>query len=187
MALKKLPYSTLEPLIRAHLSVEEEESATDLIRRLRAARKRGHLTASELEAVCYWKSPRAIQYIRSNHPTLIRSATRSALATRSERRRLEALMQLKGVSVPMASAVLMLLNPKRYGVIDIRVWQLLHAVGTVTKNSGGIGFNFKNWYQFLVILRYFAKKLGVSARDIERTLFVAHKEYQAGRLYRYDG
>ena len=59
----------------------------------------------------------------------------------------------------MASALLMLLNPKRYGVIDIRVWQLLHKIGTVSKNAEGVGFTFKNWYQFLVILRYFAKKL----------------------------
>jgi len=185
MALTKLPYSRLEPLIREHLSIEEEESAAELIRRLRVVRKRGYVTPAELEAVCYWKSPRAIQYIRSNSPAHVRATTRSALATRSERRRLEALRQLKGVSVPMASALLMLLNPKRYGVIDIRVWQLLHEVGTVTKNADGVGFSFKNWYQFLVILRYFAKKLGVSARDVERTLFIVHKEYQAGRLYKY--
>jgi hypothetical protein len=185
MALRKLPYSRLEPLIHKHLSIEEEESAADLIRRLRAARKRGYVTRAELEAVCYWKAPRAIQHIRSNSPARVRATTRSALATRSERRRLEALRQLKGVSVPMASARLMLLNPKRYGVIDIRVWQLLHKVGTVTKNAEGVGFTFKNWYQFLVVLRYFAKKFGVSARDVERTLFIVHKEYQAGRLYKY--
>ena len=87
----------------------------------------------------------------------------------------------------MASAILMLLDPKRYGVIDIRVWQLLHQVGTVTRNPRGVGFNFKNWYQFLVILRHLAKKLGVSARDVERTLFIVHKEYQAGRLYKHGG
>jgi hypothetical protein len=107
MALTKLPYSRLEPLIREHLSIEEEESAAELIRRLRVARKRGYVTPAELEAVCYWKSPRAIQYIRSNSPAHVRATTRSALATRSERRRLEALRQLKGVSVPMASALLL--------------------------------------------------------------------------------
>jgi hypothetical protein len=96
MALTKLPYSRLEPLIREHLSIEEEESVAELIRRLRVARKRGYVTPAELEAVCYWKSPRAIQYIRSNSPAQIRATTRSALATRSERLRLEALRQLKG-------------------------------------------------------------------------------------------
>ena len=116
--------------------------AAELIRRLRVARKRGYVTPAELEAVCYWKSPRAIQYIRSNSPAQVGATTRSALATRSERRRLEALRQLKGVSVPMASALLMLLNPKRYGVIDIRVWQLLHKIGTVSKKRRGGGVHF---------------------------------------------
>jgi hypothetical protein len=87
------------------------------------------------------------------------------------------------VSVPMASAILMLLYPKRYGVIDIRVWQLLYKIGTVTKNPKGIGFSFANWYQFLKVIRYFAKEFGVTARDVERALFVAHKKYQKGRLY----
>jgi len=72
-------------------------------------------------------------------------------------RRLEALRTLDGVSVPMASAILTLLSPCRYGVIDIRVWQLLYA-GEVTRKSNGVGFNFNNWYQFLMKLRYFAKK-----------------------------
>jgi hypothetical protein len=84
----------------------------------------------------------------------------------------------------MASAILMLLHPRRYGVIDIRVWQLLHAVGAVTKKSSGVGFNFDNWYQFLMIIRHFSKRLRVGARDIERTLFVAHQQYQKGTLYR---
>ncbi len=84
----------------------------------------------------------------------------------------------------MASALLMLLDPKRYGVIDIRVWQLLYKVGTVTENASGVGFEFKNWHQYLMIIRHFAKKLRVKARDVERTLFLVHKEYQTGQLYK---
>jgi len=156
----------------------------ELIVRLRPAKKRGYVTAAELEAVCHWKSPRAIHHIRANSPSRVRAVTRSALATRSERRRLDTLRQLQGVSVPMASALLTLLDPKRYGVIDIRVWQLLHEVGTVTTNPGGVGFNFQHWDQFLVVVRQVAKKLGVTARDVERTLFTVHKVHQAGRLYK---
>ena len=184
MALRRIPYDRLEPLIREHLSTQEDEPTTRLIKDLRVARDRGYLTRSELEAVCYWKSPRAIRHIRSNTQDEVRAATRVALGTRSEQRRLNTLTQLKGVSVPMASAVLTLLNPRRYGVIDIRVWQLLHELGTVRKNAEGVGFSFKNWFQFLVIIRYFSKKLRVKARDIERTLFNVHKGYQARRLYK---
>ncbi len=79
----------------------------------------------------------------------------------------------------------MFVDPKRYGVIDIRVWGLLHKLGTVSKNSSGVGFTFRNWYQFLMIIRYFARKFRCNARDVERALFVAHKEYQKGTLYNW--
>ena len=183
MDLKKIPYGKLSLLIKAFLSVEEDEETLDLIRRLRQVRARGYLTSGELEAVCRWKSARAIQHIKSNSPSEVRNATRRALATRNERRRMAELTTLRGVSTPMASSVLMLVDPRRYGVIDIRVWQLLHAIGAVTKKPAGIGFDFNNWHQFLMIVRHFAKKFNVKARDIERTLFNVHQEYQKGRLY----
>jgi thermostable 8-oxoguanine DNA glycosylase len=173
----------MQTLIRDCLRDTEDEETAALIKRLRPARQRGYLTAVELEEISRWKSPRAIHYIRANTARQIRAATLAALKTRSERKRLESLTSLMGVSIPMASAVLMLLNPKRYGVIDIRVWQLMHKIGAVTKNPRGIGFTFQNWYQFLMIIRYFASKFGVSARMIELSLFLAHKRFQDGTLY----
>ena len=183
MPLKKLPFRNVSVLLKKHLSAEEDTKTATLIRELRQARARGYLTREELEKVCRWKSARAIRLIRRNSVARVRAATRQALETRSERRRLEALRTLDGVSIPMASAILTLLNPQRYGVIDIRVWQLLYALEEVTKKSGGVGFNFNNWYQFLMKLRYFAKKLRVRARDIERSLFFIHQANQKGTLY----
>ena len=183
MALKRIPYTRLEPLLRECLSESEDQKTLALVQKLRPARRRRYLTPRELEAVCQWKSARAIRHIRANSPWRVRSATRRALATRSERQKLALLRTLHGVSVPMASAILTLLDPRRYGVIDIRVWQLLYKLGVVAQNPSGTGFNFDNWYRFLMIVRYFARKLDVNARDIERTLFVVHREYQKGRLY----
>jgi hypothetical protein len=173
----------LRRLIREHLSTGDDEVTLRLHRELRAAHRRAYLTRRELEAVCYWKSPRAIRHIRANTPARVRAATRAALATRSERRRLDALVQLDGVSVPMASAVLTLLQPERYGVLDIRVWQVFHALGGVESNPGGRGFTFAHWSRFLALLRHFAKRLRVSARDVERALFEAHRAHQSGSLY----
>lgn len=146
MPLKKLPFEKVSDLLKHHLSTKEDAKTAALIRELQPARKRGYLTRQELEKVCRWKSARAIHLIKRNTEPQVQTATRLAIATRSERRRLEALRSLDGVSVPMASAILMLLYPRRYGVIDIRVWQLLYALGEVTKTSSGAGFNFKNWY-----------------------------------------
>jgi hypothetical protein len=183
MALKKLPYRSVEPLVRRFLS-DDSEKALALVRELRPVRARGYLTPSELEAVCRWKAPRAMRHIKANSPALVRSATKRALGTRSERQRLDALRELRGVGIPMASAVLMLVDPRRYGVIDIRVWQMLHAIGTVKTNPSGVGFRFQHWYRYLRIIRHVSKGLGVRARDVEWALFRAHKHYQLDNLYR---
>jgi hypothetical protein len=66
----------------------------------------------------------------------------------------------------------------------IHLWQVLYGIGTVTKKPGGVNFTFANWYQFLMVVRYVAKQLGVKARDVERAPFVAHKDHQKGKLYR---
>ena len=183
MALGKLPQKQLRNLLKDHLVLREDPDTATLIRALRQARRRGYLTPAELEKVCRWKSARAIHHIKKNSAARVRIATRIALVTQNECRRLEALMSLDGVSVAMASAILTLLNPRRYGVIDIRVWQLLYGMGAVTKNPSGVGLSFDHWHQFLMIVRQFAEEFHVSARDIEKSLFSAHQAYQKETLY----
>lgn len=181
---RRLPYSSLEPLVRDHLRVKEDPGTAALILRLRPARRRGYLTKGEFEAACRWKSPRASHLFRTNTRQRIRSATTAALGTRNERRRLEALLTLDGVSVPMASALLTLLDPERYGVIDIRVWQLLYTIGAVEGNRAGTGFTFSHWSRFLDVIRHLSRQFEMPPRAIERTLFAVHQKYQEGLLYR---
>ena len=183
MPLQKIPYKRLEVLIRKNLDIQEHEKTKQLIAELQTAKNRRCLSKPELVKISKWKSPRAIQLINSNSELSIKKLTKEAFATRSEKRKIELLTKLKGVSLPMASSILMLLNPKRYGVIDIRVWELLYEMGTMTTNSKGVNFKFNEWYSYLVIIRHFANKFKVSARDIERTLFNVHLEYQEGNLY----
>ena len=90
---------------------------------------------------------------------------------------------LRGVSIPVASAILTLIDPKRYGVLDIRVWQLLHALDAVSRNPGGRGFDSVDWERYLACLRPIAPRLGVSVRIVEYTLFHCHRRFQIGRLY----
>jgi hypothetical protein len=184
MALKKLPFKSLQSLIGIHLSTKEDLPTQKAIDELLLAKKRGYLNKDDLVLICRWKSPRAIRHIERNGKKTIREITKAAFKSRSERKKLALLTQLHGVSVPMASSILMLTNPQRYGVIDIRVWQLLYMMGLVKKNPAGVGFDFKQWYRFLALIRYFASKYNVKARDIERTLFYVHSLYQEGLLYK---
>jgi hypothetical protein len=172
----------LVSLVRPHLR-PEDESTVKLTRDLRGARRRGHLTPAELEAVCRWKSPRAIHLVRSNDPAAVREATGRALQSRDEGRRVSALLELKGVSIPMASAVLTLVDPSRYGVIDIRVWQLLHRRRQVSGSRTGAGLRVTHWLQFLAILRRLSSRLDVPVRQVEKALFDLHRQRQRGTLY----
>jgi hypothetical protein len=183
MPIRKPKYKTLRDLLADELIIEEDPGTADLIKSLRHVKRDKVLTKPELVSICMWKSPRAIHHIEANHGVAVRKLTSKALSTRSEERRFTYLTSLRGVSVPMASAILTLIDPKRYGVIDIRVWQLLFAINSVRKNPKGIGFTFQQWYHYLCKLRYHAKELGVSVRAVEHTLFLYHRKIQEGILY----
>ena len=133
--------------------------------------------------MCRWKSPRAQRHYLRNGAARIREASRRALAARSERRRIEHLLELDGVSVPVASAILTLLDPRRYGVLDIRAWQMLYAVRGVDANPAGRGFTVAQWLRYLETLREHARRLRASARAVEFTLFLCHRKRQRGLLY----
>jgi hypothetical protein len=181
--VKRLPYASVEALLAGEPACPEDPGTEALIRRLRGVRRRGAFTRAEFLAMCRWKSPRATLHYRRNSAARIREVSRAVLATRSERRRLDALLSLSGVSVPVASAILTLIDPGRYGVLDIRVWQLLHALGGVRTRPSGRGFDRRHWDEFLACLRPAARRLGTSVRAVEYTLFHVHRRFQAGRLY----
>lgn len=176
---------TLRDFLDAHPIADEEEDTEALICRLRPAKSRGYLTRGEFLAVCNCKSPRARRHFERNSHHSIRRATQVAFCTRSERVRFDALTVLAGISTPMASAILTLTDPRRYGVIDIRVWQMLLRLGSVLTRPSGIGFQFNHWQLLLTILRSHASRLAVDVRAIERTLFFHHRSHSRGPLYRH--
>ena len=177
------PRVTADSLLDGRAIVDEDPGTRALVERLRPARERGHLTRGELLLVARWKSPRALPMVRSNSQARVQRLTRAALSAVSEGERLESLTSLRGVSFPTASAALTLIDPERYGVIDIRVWRLLHGLGVVDQNPRGAQFTLAQWERFLSVIRGLAARHGVTARAVERTLFAMHVESQVGRLY----
>lgn len=183
MPLKPVPYRTLRTLLRRELRTEEHAATAALIRRLAHVKKAGRFTRGEFLAMCRWKSPRSRRHYERNTAAAIRRASIAALAARSERARMTRLVALPGVSVATASAILTLIDPRRYGVLDIRCWQLLFHIRSVAGNERGRAFTVSQWEQYLARLRGHARGMGVSARMIEYTLFHCHRKLQRGRLY----
>jgi len=184
MAMKK-EYSTIEELIKQNVSTEEHAETLKLMKELKDVLKRGYFTKDEFIKMGMWKSARPKQQYLENSEKEIISISKKVLATKFEKRRIELFTTLKGVSIPTASAILTLIDPKNYGVIDIRVWQVLYLYGSVKVKRTGTNFDFNNWYNYLMKLRFYAKKFKVSARDIERTIFFHHKKIQDGNLYKF--
>lgn len=78
MPLNKLPYPTLDALIKKNIVHDEDLKTLQTIRLLSTVKKRGCLRKEELIAVCYWKSPRAIRLVESNHASLLRRVSKRA-------------------------------------------------------------------------------------------------------------
>jgi len=184
MALDHPTYQSLGDLLAREPIAEEDPQTAKIIRRLEHVKSDGELSRGEFIDICYWKSPRSIRRCERNSSSTIEKVSRKVFETRNEERKIDLLASLQGVSVPTASAVLTLTNPKNYGVIDIRVWQLLYALQSVETNPGGQGFTVSHWLQYLQILRHQAKRKKLAVRLVELTLYKFHQGHQTETLYR---
>ncbi|MGH9600071.1 MAG: hypothetical protein ACRD27_09410 [Terracidiphilus sp.] len=89
----------------------------------------GDYTLANLEAIVRWKSERAVQFLIANSSEKIRRAL--AVAASPEARTdaaVKALLDLHGVDISVASAILSAIYPERYTVLDYRSLEALgHA------------------------------------------------------------
>ncbi len=92
-----------------------------------ASIRNGEYTLANLEAVVRWKSERVVHYLIGNSEAKIRKVLAVAASPDSSTRKaVEALMELRGVDLPIASAILSAIDPARYNVLDYRS---LEAIG----------------------------------------------------------
>ncbi len=181
--MKKQTYGDIKDVLKNELLGEDDPETVELIRQLRHIQSKGYFTHPEFLKMCRWKSPRPLRWYKANTALQVEEVARAVLSTSNERHRIKLLTALKGVEIPTASAILTLIDPERYGVIDIRVWQFLYRYGAVSVKPGGQGFTFDDWDNYLSLLRHLAEEFSTTVRLIEWTLFECHKATQQGTLY----
>jgi hypothetical protein len=91
--------------------------------------RNGDFTLANLEAIVRWKSERVVHYLIGNSNEKIRRvlsvATDPQATTETA---VKALLELHGVDIPVASAILAAIYPERYTVLDFRALEALgHA------------------------------------------------------------
>ncbi len=176
-------YPNISELIKDNFTTEEPEEWQNLFNKIQEVQKKGYLNKDEFLEICMWKSPRPKKFYLSNSGESVENILREVLSSNSEEAKMGLLTSLKGVSIAVASAILTLLNPKDYGVIDIRIWQLLYNYGEVNRNPKGQGFCIADYIDYLDILRKYAREFNVNARKIELIMFQHHKKVHEGNLY----
>ena len=161
----------------------EDKKTIELFKQFKSIDKQNYLTKAQLIEILKWKSPRPLKHYLSNSENDVKKITALAFSTKDDEMKVHVLTALSGVNIPAASAILMFYNPKKFPVIDIRVWQQLHKAKLVDTNPKGQGFKLQEWRIYLNVIRGLAKDLKLTARQIEKRLFDLDKNTRKGKLY----
>ncbi len=145
-------------------------------------RERGSLTFDEFYDIGMWKSARQKQNYLKNQEVDIQKITKEAFAQKDERLKMKQLRKLKGVDIPTASAILTIVFPDQYAVIDVRCVEVLQGEKFDAEIKKEFGFEIKksmtlkNWERYLDIMRRLAAENGVTPREMDKALFAMHRE-----------
>ncbi len=91
----------------------------------RSIKKRGYLTKNEFISIGDLKAPSATNWYFKNSEKEIEEITRTVFEINSLDGKIEKLMQLKGVGVPVSSAILTVLYPEQYCIYNYNTLRTL--------------------------------------------------------------
>ncbi|MBL3676147.1 MAG: hypothetical protein JKP92_01375 [Alphaproteobacteria bacterium] len=142
----------------------------DLMARMRAAGRRGHMDKSDLIALAAWKWRGGAVRRLCEHNTQdeVREISATAFSARSERLRIGALMALSGVAWPMASAALHLAELPGGGYPILDVWAMQAVEGSTAYTLG-------RWLTYTKMCRDTARDCGVDMRTLDKALWAFGK------------
>jgi hypothetical protein len=173
--------------IRASRTVGDDYAETqrlkEKLRGLRGQRIPFFLTAAEFEEILHWKLRgqfgRQKQIRAVNTDVLIRTVTGCAFSIQHEEKdyevelRLKILSSLRGVGVPVASAILALTFPHAYAVIDFRGWRQIFGD---KRNS----FSVEDYQKYVKEVRRLALELGWPVQEVDLAIWAYDMKTHGG-------
>lgn len=133
----------------------------------------GFYAPDELLVVGYWKSPRPIRFLVQNRTSRIKELTHESFTT--DQQPWKPLVQLRGVGIPVASALLTVWQPDNFTVVDFRALHTLRAHGE-SFGSMTVGDRPQSWWEqhydlYVRGCRELAKRTRRSLRAVDRALW----------------
>lgn len=138
------------------------------------ASKRGYLTFEEFYKICMWKSARQKQkYISAKNRKQVEAIIKDAFTEQNEKEKIRKLCELNGVGIPTASAILSVVFPEKYAVIDVRCLEVL-------RDTFGQKFNkfisSNTWLIYTDLMQRWAKENNTTPRKLDMAFFAMHRE-----------
>lgn len=159
-------------LYNQSVDVIETETIIKDFEKLKDERKPFFLTYDDFERVLHWKLRN--QYHRGasirqlNNEEIIQIITAAAFAINSVNDeynvelKINLLCTLRGVSIPIASAILALAYPDSFCVIDFRIMNLF---------SNGHPIDFTSYYNYLSCVREVSRQFGLTPMKVDVALW----------------
>lgn len=144
----------------------------------------GTLNPYDFFAIVIWKSNRAKTKIKQGlaqaELTVETLIARLAQAS-TPAAKVETLLQVWGIGLPMASAILSVCYPQEFTVLDYRAWQTLQEMGITDLPARQPG-TVDAYLQYCRACRAFAERHQLSLRDLDRAMWTKSWEDDLQRL-----
>jgi len=152
-----------------------------------ALRQQEYVRRDELRKIGKWKAGGRIDHhLRKNSESAVEQQSRLAFQAPRDEEAVEALTELTGVGVPVASTILTMANPTNFAVIDYRAVRALGVVKPALLDS----HNYSQYAEFMEcfreptvdgyrfymeIIRDIAQREGLSTREVDMALWAYDK------------
>ena len=156
---------------------EEEDLYEEEVVRLESlptAFEEGTWSREDLEWIIEWKvgvfRKPILKHLHKNSEDEIRARVEEAVHGSSIQSKVKALTSLTGIGVPVASAILLFINPSRFTVIDERAWNVLQETGYFSQDLSDDP-TIEEYLLYLGACRALANEHDVSLRTLDMALW----------------
>jgi hypothetical protein len=129
----------------------------------------GSISESTFRGIIDWKAPRVKGKIRKNYE-YYNEAIKQVLVSQ-DREKLQILVDLDGIGVPVASTILNFIYPDKFPIMDVRVTEALYEFGYIDVKARSP----KNYFKYREEILKIVQESGCPMRMLDRALFAYHK------------
>jgi hypothetical protein len=175
--MENFDFKDKEEIIALIERADDRQETLDLIAHfdtLKSQRKPMFLDKSDFERILKWKLRnqfgRQSNLRQLNTEEIIQKITRLVFEIEHPNHEYETqlkfkiLTSIKGVEIPIASAILTLTNPDKYAVIDFRVWRQLFGI----KKSY---YAMTDYLKYLTVIKALAVKYDLKLQQIDMAIW----------------